>query len=126
MDKWTTMSVLELCETDDVATFLVLDPLLGFSTHKMNITSLPEIHCWGILKETLLSCQRTHDFNATFEALTVSKLAGDYFSSLGSHRQQLLRQHVYRYLTAFLLDSGVKMTVQCPMTDTLQRPMEQR
>lgn len=109
MDKWTTMSVLELCDTDDVATFLVLDPLLGFSTHKMNITTLPKIQCWGFLKETLLSFQRTHDFNATYEALTAGKLAGDYFNSLGSHRQQLLRQHVYRYLSAFLLDSGVKI-----------------
>lgn len=84
-----------------------------------------------------------HDFNATFEALTVGELAGDYFNALGSHRQELLRQHVsvsprppthtyfccdvvavtipvvsllrldcvqvYRYLSAFLLDSGIKI-----------------
>ncbi|XP_026180896.1 histone-lysine N-methyltransferase KMT5C isoform X2 [Mastacembelus armatus] len=109
MDGCTRMSVKELCETDDLATSLVLDPLLGFSTHKMNISPPPEIRRWGNLKETLLRFQRTRDFNATFEALTVGELAGDYFNALGSHRQELLRQHVYRYLSAFLLDSGVKI-----------------
>ncbi|XP_042248665.1 histone-lysine N-methyltransferase KMT5C isoform X3 [Thunnus maccoyii] len=109
MDGCTRMSVKELCETDDLATSLVLDPLLGFSTHKMNISPPPEVRRWGNLKETLLRFQRTHDFNATFEALTVGELAGDYFNALGSHRQELLRQHVYRYLSAFLLDSGVKI-----------------
>lgn len=54
----------------------------------------PEVRRWGNLKETLLRFQRTHDFNATFEALTVGELAGDYFNALGSHRQELLRQHV--------------------------------
>ncbi|XP_072224125.1 histone-lysine N-methyltransferase KMT5C [Leuresthes tenuis] len=109
MDGCTRMSVKELCETDDLATSLVLDPLLGFSTHKMNISPPPEVRRWGNLKETLLRFQRTHDFNATFEALTVGELAGDYFNALGSHRQELLRQHVYRYLSAFLLDSGIKI-----------------
>ncbi|KAG7272678.1 hypothetical protein CRUP_008506 [Coryphaenoides rupestris] len=109
MDGCTRMSVRELCETDDLATSLVLDPLLGFSTHKMNITPVPEVRRWGNLKETLLRFQRMHDFQATFEALTVGELAGDYFSELGAHRLELLRQHVYRYLSAFLLDSGVRI-----------------
>ncbi|CAG07206.1 unnamed protein product [Tetraodon nigroviridis] len=121
------MSVKELCETDDLATSLVLDPLLGFSTHKMNISPFglrpvfsslyllpccsppPEVRRWGNLKETLLRFQRTHDFTATFEALTEGELAGHYFNALGNHRQELLRQHVHRYLSAFLLDSGIKI-----------------
>ncbi|KAM6957255.1 histone-lysine N-methyltransferase KMT5C [Aplochiton taeniatus] len=109
MEGCTRMSVKELCETDDIATSLVLDPLLGYSTHKMNISPLPEIGRWGYLKETLLRFQRTNDFQATFEALTVGDWACDYFTGLGTHRQELLRQHVYRYLAAFLLDSGVKI-----------------
>ncbi|XP_023276051.1 histone-lysine N-methyltransferase KMT5C-like, partial [Seriola lalandi dorsalis] len=103
------LSVTELCEIDDLATKLVLDPLLGFCTHKMNTSPLPEIQCWDSLKETLVRFQNTHDFNATFEALTEGGLAGEYFNSMESHRQALLRQHVYRYLSAFLLDSGVKI-----------------
>ncbi|TRY87781.1 hypothetical protein DNTS_015692 [Danionella cerebrum] len=87
------MSVRELCETDDLATSLVLDPLLGFSTHKMNISPAPEIRRWGYLRETLLRFKRTHDFQATFDAL----LDGEW---------------MHRYMTAFLLESGVNIE-QC-------------
>ncbi|KAF4093140.1 hypothetical protein AMELA_G00029570 [Ameiurus melas] len=103
------MSVRELCETDDLATSLVLDPLLGFSTHKMNISPLPEIRRWSYLRETLLRFKRTRDFQATFDSLLEGEWTSEYFRDLGSHRQELLRQHMYRYLTAFLLDSGVQI-----------------
>ncbi|XP_042371553.1 histone-lysine N-methyltransferase KMT5C-like, partial [Plectropomus leopardus] len=108
MEGRIPITVAELCEIDDLATSLVLDPLLGFCTHKMKISPLPDIRCQGSLKGTLLHFQCTHDFNVTFEALTGGSLT-DYFVSLGGHRLQLLRQHVYRYLSAFLLDSGVKI-----------------
>lgn len=109
MDGCRRMSVKELCETDDIATSLVLDPLLGFRTHKMNIRPLIDIQHWDNLKETLKRFQQTHDFNKTFEALTVDKQIWDFYNSLGIHHQDLLRQHVYRYLRAYLLDSGVKI-----------------
>ncbi|KAI1896279.1 hypothetical protein AGOR_G00093160 [Albula goreensis] len=109
MEGCSRMTVRELCETDDLVTSLVLDPLLGFSTHKMNISPPPEVRRWGYLKETLLRFRRTHDFQATFDALIDGEWASGYFSGLGSHRQELLRQHLYSYLSAFLLESGIQI-----------------
>uniref|UniRef100_A0A8C9U1Q2 [histone H4]-N-methyl-L-lysine20 N-methyltransferase KMT5B n=1 Tax=Scleropages formosus TaxID=113540 RepID=A0A8C9U1Q2_SCLFO len=81
---------------------------MTFLTH-FSSSPPPEIRRWGFLREKLLRFQRTHDFRATFEALTGGEWAWTYFAELGSHRQELLRQHVYRYLSAFLLDSGVQI-----------------
>ncbi|KAI7803973.1 histone-lysine N-methyltransferase KMT5C [Triplophysa rosa] len=109
MEGSNRMSVRELCETDDLATSLVLDPLLGFSTHKMNISPPPEIRRWGYLRETLLRFKRTHDFQVTFDALLDGEWVSEYFTGRGSHRKELLKQHMYRYMKAFLLDSGVNI-----------------
>lgn len=31
------LTAVELCEFDDIATALIVDPFLGFTTHKMNV-----------------------------------------------------------------------------------------
>lgn len=106
-DGWTRISPWELSASDDVATALVLDPMLGFITMKMSSTHLPDIQCFTAIKETLLSFQRTQDFIGTVDTL-ICKL-GDYFRSLGSNHKELLKRHMYCYLKAFLSDSGLRI-----------------
>lgn len=70
----------------------------------------PEVRRWGYLKETLLRFQRTHDLQATFEALTVGDWACDYFTGLGTHRLELLKQHV-----SVCLQDQLTLLYQCAL-----------
>uniref|UniRef100_A0A8C4TFX1 [histone H4]-N-methyl-L-lysine20 N-methyltransferase KMT5B n=1 Tax=Erpetoichthys calabaricus TaxID=27687 RepID=A0A8C4TFX1_ERPCA len=117
----------ELCEIDDLATSLVLDPYLGFSTHKMNIrsdcyhskhqfsafffknTPQPVIRRHQYLRGVLQRFKRTGDFEATFKALTMGDWARQYFQSRPAHYKALLKDHVFRYLSAFLPQSGFQI-----------------
>ncbi|XP_066566322.1 uncharacterized protein LOC136753839 [Amia ocellicauda] len=101
------MTARELCEMDDLATSLVLDPLLGFSTHKMNISPTPVLRRPQYLREVLLRFSRTGNLQDAYEGLTVGSWGT--LSSLGQHREELLKQHMFRYLSAFLMDSGFQI-----------------
>uniref|UniRef100_A0A8C4TBB0 [histone H4]-N-methyl-L-lysine20 N-methyltransferase KMT5B n=1 Tax=Erpetoichthys calabaricus TaxID=27687 RepID=A0A8C4TBB0_ERPCA len=103
------MTARELCEIDDLATSLVLDPYLGFSTHKMNISPQPVIRRHQYLRGVLQRFKRTGDFEATFKALTMGDWARQYFQSRPAHYKALLKDHVFRYLSAFLPQSGFQI-----------------
>ncbi|XP_017748076.1 PREDICTED: histone-lysine N-methyltransferase KMT5C isoform X2 [Rhinopithecus bieti] len=96
----------ELCENDDLATSLVLDPYLGFRTHKMNVSPVPPLRRQQHLRSALETFLRQRDLEAAYRALTVGGWTAHYFQSRGPRQEAALKTHVYRYLRAFLPESG--------------------
>uniref|UniRef100_A0A8C5JTP8 [histone H4]-N-methyl-L-lysine20 N-methyltransferase KMT5B n=1 Tax=Jaculus jaculus TaxID=51337 RepID=A0A8C5JTP8_JACJA len=96
----------ELCENDDLATSLVLDPYLGFRTHKMNISPVPPLRRRHHLRSALEAFLRQRDLEAAYRALTLGGWRTHYFQNRGPRQEAALKTHVFRYLRAFLPESG--------------------
>ncbi|XP_032343653.1 histone-lysine N-methyltransferase KMT5C isoform X2 [Camelus ferus] len=108
---WGTMgpdrvTARELCENDDLATSLVLDPYLGFRTHKMNVSPVPPLRRQHHLRSALEAFLRQRDLEAAYRALTLGGWMAHYFQSRGPRQEAALKTHIYRYLRAFLPESG--------------------
>ncbi|XP_030053707.1 histone-lysine N-methyltransferase KMT5C [Microcaecilia unicolor] len=102
----TRMTARELCENDDLATSLALDPCLGFRTHKMGISPLPAIRRRQHLREALQTFRKRRDLEGAFRALTMGEWACQYFQNRTSQQEAMLKAHIFRYLRMFLPESG--------------------
>ncbi|KAG8437898.1 hypothetical protein GDO86_008553 [Hymenochirus boettgeri] len=103
------MSAKELCENDDLATSLVLDPYLGFQTHKMNTRFRPIKGRQEELKEVIENFKKKEQFEKTFKNLIAGDWARHYFLNKTKTQEKHFKEHVFIYLRMFAADSGFEI-----------------
>ncbi|XP_038639514.1 histone-lysine N-methyltransferase KMT5C-like isoform X2 [Scyliorhinus canicula] len=99
----------DLCEYDDLATSLVLDPYLGFQTHKMNISNRPVVRRHQYLRDILQKFLKSRDLETVYRALTLGDWAWHYFLHKTPLEEEVFKAQVFRYLRIFLPESGFEI-----------------
>lgn len=123
------MTAKELCENDDLTTSLILDPYLGFQTHKMNTRWEKQAGPYGRLqrslgfhafpflsavcrfrpikgrqeelKELIEGFKKHDNLEKTFRALTSADWSRNLFLHKTKAQEKLFKQHVNKLSTFF-------------------------
>lgn len=103
------MTAKELCEYDDLSTSLILDPYLGFQTHKMNTRFRPIKGRQGELREVIELFKKHDNLEKAFHALTAGDWTRHHFLNKTKSQEKLFKAHVFVYLRMFASDSGFEI-----------------
>ncbi|XP_028294040.1 histone-lysine N-methyltransferase KMT5B [Gouania willdenowi] len=103
------MTAKELCENDDLTTSLILDPYLGFQTHKMNTRFRPIKGRQEELKDIIERFKKHDNLEKAFRALTTGDWSRNLFVHKTKSQEKLFKQHVFVYLRMFATDSGFEI-----------------
>lgn len=97
----TSMTPKELSENDDLATSLVLDPCLGFVSHKMNTRYRPLKVEKGELKSIVDQFIATQDYDVAYRKLINGEWMPRHVQNKSKVAHKRLQEHVSRFILIF-------------------------
>lgn len=106
LSQSTGMTPKELSENDDLATSLILDPHLGFQTHKMNIRYRPLKVDSAQLKAVVDDFIAAQNYDVAVKKIFNGPWIPRSFKSKNKITFKRLHDHIIRYLRVFDKDSG--------------------
>lgn len=103
------MTAKELCEYDDLSTSLIVDPYLGFQTHKMSTRFRPIKGRQKLLREVIENVKKNDNLEKAFQTLTSGDFNKHHFLNKTKAQEKLFKAHVFVYLRVFSADSGFEI-----------------
>ncbi|EDO42706.1 predicted protein [Nematostella vectensis] len=101
----------QLAESDDIASSLVVDSVLGFTTHKMAARFRPLKIDATVVKRALLRFLNDGDVDKAYDEIVFN--AGDwgrcYFLNKSKNQIAAFKDHMLRYIGIFHRDAGFKI-----------------
>lgn len=104
-----SMTPKELCEYDDLASSLILDPYLGFTTHKMNVRFRPSKGRSSELSKIIKQFKRTVNYDQALYHLLNQERTSLYFLNKSLQQKLAFKAHLLRYLAMFDPNCGYEV-----------------
>lgn len=110
-----SMTPEELCVFDDLATALIIDPYLGFTTHKMNVRHQVPKFSLTPFRDIVLQFKASElSYDEAFERImNGNDQIKSFMNRFSQSQKDSLRKHCYRYLQIFDQQSGFEIA-HCP------------
>ncbi|XP_015795142.1 histone-lysine N-methyltransferase KMT5B [Tetranychus urticae] len=100
------LTATELCEFDDLAITLIIDPYLGFCTHKMNTRFKPPKVSKDFLRQLVHGFKKHQNYEAAFDKLVSGDWAHTLYHTRNERHKRLFKEHIFRFLRIFDKNSG--------------------
>ena len=106
LDSFQCLPARELCDFDDIATYLLLDCYLGFRTHKMNVRFRKLRGNPRIFKKVVSDFILSQDKSRALNILMAAPWVEDKFRLKLPEKKCLCREYLSMFLDIYMPDSG--------------------